>query len=116
MKLTQKQLEAIRQRVEKATPGPWKYSEGVGSYPATILSEKGEVVAAGDEYYGMTENDANFIAHARTDIPALLDHIAEVETERDEYLKRYVWLLEYVGKEKALEIFRSKTEKGEDDQ
>lgn len=81
-------LAAIRQRVEKATEGPWDYyvlPQPVGINRATLHSEHGpretfwtvdlppEIGAAG------TESDAEFIAHAREDIPALL---AEVERLR----------------------------------
>jgi hypothetical protein len=75
MKLTQEQLEAIRQRAENATPGPWEIATTTdGAY---VLDTDDMIIAATIE---RTE-DATFIAHARTDIPALLDHIAELEAE-----------------------------------
>jgi hypothetical protein len=75
MKLTQEQLEAIRQRAENATPGPWQIATTTdGAY---VLDTDDMIIAATIE---RTE-DASFIAHARTDIPALLDHIAELEAE-----------------------------------
>jgi hypothetical protein len=79
MKLTQEQLEAIRQRAEKATPGPWEF-DGVfycGEFPYYIDL----ITGAGDIGVRHNKDDATFIAHARTDIPALLDHIAELEAE-----------------------------------
>lgn len=73
-RLTQEQLEAIRQRAENATPGPWQIATTTdGAY---ALDTDDMIIAATIE---RTE-DATFIAHARTDIPALLDHIAELET------------------------------------
>jgi hypothetical protein len=82
MKLTQEQLEAIRQRAEHATPGPWKEDDVTGA----LVSDIGEDVAvfdAGPYIYAHDRTEANmeFIAHARTDIPALLEHIAELEAE-----------------------------------
>lgn len=75
MKLTQEQLEVIRQRTENATPGPWKIASTTdGDY---VLDTDDMIIAATIE---RTE-DATFIAHARTDIPALLEHIAELEAE-----------------------------------
>jgi hypothetical protein len=84
MKLAQEQLEAIRQRAENATPGPWKWSG----------DKFGDIVVYSPERRGFHNNggeiaeldfgsqaDATFIAHARTDIPALLDHITELEAE-----------------------------------
>lgn len=34
--------------------------------------------------------------------------VEKVEFERDKYMERYVWLLEYIGTEKALEIIRER--------
>jgi hypothetical protein len=80
-KLTQAQLESIRQRVENATPGPWQIATTTdGAY---VLDTDGMIIAATVE---RTE-DATFIAHARTDIPALLDHIAGLEAELEKYRK-----------------------------
>jgi hypothetical protein len=91
-KLTQEQLEAIRQRAENATPGPWEVgwgdvitkhpdcqnvSQWYGGHSNAICSlNDGEYIMNSNE-----DNDAAFIANARTDIPALLDHIAELEAE-----------------------------------
>lgn len=75
MKLTQVQLEAIHQRAENATPGPWQIATTTdGAY---VLDTDDMIIAATIE---RTE-DATFIANARTDIPVLLDHIAELEAE-----------------------------------
>jgi len=87
MKLTQGQLEAIRQRAENATPGPWILSpekcgpDGQGVYEAESF---GHICEVGDPYprgNNRPQENMEFIAHARTDIPLLLDHIAELEAE-----------------------------------
>jgi len=83
MKLTQEQIEEIRKRAEAATPGPWevwrhRYNGyngwveeiGVGGFTADIDIESVE--------------DAEFMAKARQDIPALLAHIAELEEQAAE--------------------------------
>lgn len=56
-------LEGIRERAEKASPGPWN------------------VLACQMMYEEWNAEDGEFIAHARTDVPLLL---AEVERLRAE--------------------------------
>ncbi|MEG0470753.1 MAG: hypothetical protein RR588_00305 [Solibacillus sp.] len=74
------QLQAIKERVEKATPGPWAFDKGkkerMDRRPAVIevfVQEENEWFISGDI---SDLKDAEFIAHAREDVPAL---IAEVE-------------------------------------
>jgi hypothetical protein len=89
-------LEAIRVRADAATAGPW------GSLPDIVPGQPnwiiGRTADPNDGYYGTTDvlriadenldgnylsdDDAEFIAHARTDIPAL---IAEVEALRAQH-------------------------------
>lgn len=67
--MNQEQLNAIKERVAKATPGPWEYDE----------DERGIWNKGGFNYLGtvtLSHNSAEFIAHAREDVPAL---VAEVE-------------------------------------
>ena len=91
-------LEAIRERADKATPGPWQWVEkGVGeewthhgpdleSATATVKIDRYVMPVAVLRSWGhdadgleVLESDQEFIAHAREDIPAL---IAEVERLR----------------------------------
>lgn len=86
-KLTQEELEAIRERVKNATTAPWKVESGEFSGDNWLIAYTG-ADESGTEYYittnnvrgsemdGDTKSDAQFIAHARTDIPRLL---AEIE-------------------------------------
>ena len=71
-------IEAIRKRCGFVSKGPWKTSkEGLEfSAPLVILGEN-------DMFIGeiMYWDDAEFIAHARTDIPALLAYIEKLEAE-----------------------------------
>jgi hypothetical protein len=82
-------LKAIRERCEAATAGDWGSSrEDMDSY---IPSTDGEWTPVAYVYRGnepripvmgdMFRYDSRFIAHARTDIPALLDYIAELEKQ-----------------------------------
>jgi hypothetical protein len=77
-------LQAIRERAEKATPGPWylvnsnqihdretkfnDYGVRIGETPNLIAVEK----------HPNGSFNTQFIAHARQDIPALLAYIAEL--------------------------------------
>ena len=83
-------VAAIRARAEAATPGPWRAEHR--HVACTDTSD--ELDGLGLDVYGPPEasmrgmyeraGDAQFIAHARTDIPALLAHNAELEAERNE--------------------------------
>jgi hypothetical protein len=71
------ELDAIRARAAAATPGPWRLSDGGwGEY---VQDANGHALWA----LGHTPRaeDAQFVAHARTDVPALLSELARVELE-----------------------------------
>jgi uncharacterized small protein (DUF1192 family) len=75
--MTREQLDAIRARVEAATPGPWKAERWCSNNPS---------VAEAWGLNGMrTFADAVFCGHAREDVPALLAEVerltAEVESK-----------------------------------
>ncbi len=97
--LTKEELEEIAKRAEAATPGPWETHDeeaNVGeawvrravTFPVKSFSEKSIVGSSIDIA------TAEFIAHARTDIPALLAHIAGLEAEIEK-------ILELAGKHEA---------------
>ena len=75
-RLSDEQLDAIEARVNGAQPGPWvRYSP---HDHASLKSSNGEMVAGtfGWEWGGIEhEADADFIAHAREDVPALLAEV-----------------------------------------
>jgi hypothetical protein len=77
MKLTQSRLEATRERADKATAGRWYYVPIVNS-PEFYIGDDGHEGIAESVF---VKEDAEFIAHARQDIPLLL---AEVERLRRE--------------------------------
>lgn len=68
--MTERELQAIRERWEAATPGPWVKN----------VNRNG-IVTSNYCITGLRDVDAYFIAAARTDVPALL---AEVERLREE--------------------------------
>jgi len=76
-KLTDKELAAIAARAEAVMSGRW-YARLDDKRPDwyMVFSNMGYVdVAHVPPWAGYTPQNAEFIAHARTDIPALLDHI-----------------------------------------
>jgi hypothetical protein len=90
--LTQKQIDEIRARCEAATEGPWWWPFGseallvekCGYYCDEKIGHVDHEVVIG-RYGGQPHyvklKDARFIAHARTDIPALLDALEEAQRE-----------------------------------
>lgn len=73
--MTNDQLKEIRARADKATAGPWVFCKDSASkfwcwiialtpYPWNAICQ-----------HKSSDADAEFIAHARTDIPALLEEV-----------------------------------------
>jgi len=69
-------LAAIRARSDAATPGPWRAFHHATEAEVSYVGADGHAVA---EVRHVA--DAEFIAHARTDVPALLARIAELEAD-----------------------------------
>ncbi len=75
------ELGKIRKRCDEATPGPWRsFVEGRDhtSGSSFIMTGDGANRGSDIELYGATTADQDFIAHARQDIPRLLDEIARL--------------------------------------
>ena len=97
------QIAEIRARCEAATPGPWIVSNGrdkVCAKNVPAYADKTARVVVADcmkenngrrfeEDYAMAQRDAEFIAHARQDIPALLDEVERL-TEENKRLNRKI--------------------------
>lgn len=92
--MTPAELKAIANRAEAATKGPWVCKVPYADFPE-------DAVVVGPKYGGMGEemawSDAEFIAHARTDVPKLLEYVRDLQTgvvmsERDyeelQYLRK----------------------------
>lgn len=75
--LTPAQVAECRERAERATEGPWEAKCSGHDYPYIVAH--GKQLACGEDFGKMP--DAEFIAHARTDIPNLC---ATVEALREE--------------------------------
>lgn len=88
--------DAIRAREQAATPGPWEPLFTVHGDPFVVPactpypSRQIAAVSVAPEDYGRA--DAEFIAHARKDIPTLLDALEAAEAERDAFKDEfYKW-------------------------
>jgi hypothetical protein len=65
-----------------ATPGPWWDDEGAIAYERRPGDKR--YVACDHEHHGCcSAEDAEFIAHAREDVPALVAEIRRLRAERD---------------------------------
>lgn len=98
------ELDAIRARAEAATPGPWQQTADTPWGSKVILSESGEFYLGVNAHTAQPTDgwspearaqavergknkcaDATFIAHAREDIPRLLDEVAALQAALDEW-------------------------------
>jgi hypothetical protein len=71
-------IAEIRAREQKATEGPWEYRDGGEIWARTIHLIVGNT---GFEYF----DDAEFAAHARQDIPYLLDALTVLQQRIEEW-------------------------------
>jgi hypothetical protein len=101
-------LLEIQQREAKATKGPWKAKPTIGRREVRCdgiipdyhnhegddcydydrpdyesCPHTDEIVTTDSGYYGPSMDDAEFIAHARSDVPWLLAKLTATEAERD---------------------------------
>ena len=78
-RLTDEELQEIRERVEKASAKPWAVvtDELGGQAKAVIDGDNWDIIRR--PYVG--KDNAAFIAHARQDIPKLLAEIERLEAE-----------------------------------
>jgi len=78
-----KQLKAIEERCNAATPGPWiSYVEGRDHTSGSdfIMTDSEGVRGEDIELTGATIEDQDFIAHARQDIPQLLEEVRRLKS------------------------------------
>ena len=82
--LDNESLNEIRKRELKATPGPW-----ISGHFASV-HQRGDDAPYDDLLFNaFTQADAEFSAHARQDIPALLDMLQELHADRDHYKEMF---------------------------
>lgn len=90
-------LAEIKERESKATAGPWAWGESyfnvwLGSHLNTIVGSSG--YDDGDSTVDVSEENAEFIAHAREDVPALIAEVERLEKESQKYFEQAMRLHE----------------------
>jgi hypothetical protein len=83
------ELEAIRRRCEAATSGPWEsFVEGREHLGGNDFIRTGGLddQSPDIELLGASTADQDFIAHARQDIPRMLDEIERLKKKVNEAL------------------------------
>lgn len=94
-------LAAIQARADAATLGPWQWAWDDDASPP--LGQTYGVTDLGNHPVAVTSTsrdghaDADFIAHARTDIPALLAEVAELRAANERAEKDADQLAEWTG-------------------
>ena len=82
--MSEQELAAIRARAEAATDGPWQQSMDITGRLMVVVNltphQFREIIIAVSSDNSPRDEDLDFIAHAREDVPALL---AEVERLRE---------------------------------
>lgn len=69
-------LEEIEARANAATPGPWEAFDNYISTGDEIFAD----VHSSNPMYGDASNDTQFIAHAREDVPSLLEEVKRLRS------------------------------------
>jgi hypothetical protein len=80
--INSEEMDAMRHRCERATQGPWKsFIEGRDHTSGSSFIMTGTDKNRGPdiELSGATDADQDFIAHARQDIPRLLEELARLK-------------------------------------
>ena len=74
-------IQEIRDRADKATPGPWTPEDANPHKPHKRFAFYiPEIMSAPSmpQYDGLTTEDAEFIAHSRADVPRLVELVGEM--------------------------------------
>lgn len=87
-------LDAIRARLEAATPGPWHQSDVNRVIQTSHITRDVWTICETREH---PIKDTPFIANAPTDIKALLDEVTSLEAKVKE-LEEYKWKYEELCK------------------
>lgn len=82
--ITPEEIDAIRKRVEAATPGPWEHTNNYTVHARDGLVCAGTHYPESEDEYDRDERNHSFIANARTDIPKLLAEVDRLNKLSDE--------------------------------
>jgi len=87
------QLNAIKERAEKATPGPWVIEESrYGSYNAVSVDTNYDFPAC-----LMKLDNALFVTKAREDIPQLVAEVDRLQSELESAVEHADYRIKYSG-------------------
>ena len=78
-------LAAIRARVDAVDPAPWTTRRDHASQHLYVMGPRSSVADTGIAIDAEVRAHATFIAHARTDIPALLAEVERLRAEVDRF-------------------------------
>lgn len=85
--MTREELERIRERVENATRGPWRATgDGGITFPLGNSGSYAPIVSFAEDEAFIVEDDAEFAAHAREDVPSLLAEVERLKAVIDKVL------------------------------
>lgn len=100
-------LDEIRTRADAATDGPWEY-------PENLLGLKNTTVFVADRSDGValvkSPATAEFIAHARTDVPALVAALRAVLNACSTYEKTQAIYRIEMGQREIIRVVRAEVE------
>lgn len=112
--ITDEELNAMEARANVATAGPWEVEvgrvragdtprvfgvetayddpEGVPEFPTRI-----RIIETDSGHYPPRRDDAEFIAHARTDVPKLTEEVRRLRAENEQWQNQVTFLRSRVG-------------------
>jgi hypothetical protein len=104
--MTKEQIDAIRARLDAATPGPWEARQWYGN-------DDGGWAAIGPHHesrdwnddepesdlHELAKRDAALIANAPADLRALLDEVERLTKREDELVKQVVAQIGFIGRQ-----------------
>lgn len=100
--ISEEELDEMRARCDAATPGPWHTYQEELSKAAGIENNYAGHICGGCEYEGYFAGpDADFVAHARTDLPRCIKEIQALKAVQDaltETCDRYAQEIERLSK------------------
>lgn len=78
-------IEQIKARVDRATPGPWSHFQTMsGQYYIGEANDDDAPIASMHQGFDEQDRNAAFIAHARTDIPNLIAEVERLQAELED--------------------------------
>lgn len=88
--MDEREIDQIKERCARATPGKWiPYVEGrdFTSGSSFIMTIEGDQRGSDLEMIGATDADIDFIAHAKQDIPRLIEEVLQLRIKLKELTK-----------------------------